>query len=276
MPLPRVIPPPNRTVLYALCAWAGGVQGQVPAKLEPTMSTPTMMKVEIWSDIACPFCYIGKREFEEAMDRFPAKDKVVVEWKSFQLDPSAPKRSADDMYTMLEKKKGGTREQMKAMVSGIVDRAKTLGLDYNMEKAVMVNTFDAHRLIQLAKTKGLGDAMEERLFKGYFTDGADLSDQTMLQRLGEEVGLAESDVAALWTGNAFGEAVKADGSEGQQLGVRGVPFFVIDRKYAVSGAQASDHFLGALQQAWNERPTAVLQEVGGADGAACDPQGHCD
>ena len=180
------------------------------------------------------------------------------------------------MYTMLEKKKGGTREQMKAMVGGIVDRAKTLGLDYNMEKAVMVNTFDAHRLIQLAKTKGLGDAMEERLFKAYFTEGADLSDHATLQRMGEEVGLAESEMSALWTGNTFGEAVQADGLEGQQLGVRGVPFFVIDRKYAVSGAQASDHFLGALQQAWNARPAPVWQEVGGADGAVCDPQGHCD
>lgn len=257
----------------ALAGWAQGPQG---ASAEPIKHTTMKMKVEIWSDIACPFCYIGKREFENALDRFPDKERVEVVWKSFQLDPSAPKRSDEDMYDMLLKKKGGTREQMKSMVSGVVERARTVGLEYNMDKAVMVNTYDGHRLIQLAKSKGLGDAMEERLFKAHFIDGADLSDHATLQRMGEEAGLRTDDVTALWSGDVFGDAVRADIAEAQRIGVRGVPFFVLDGKYAVSGAQAADHFLGALQQAWAERPAPVLQELGSADGAACDPAGNCE
>ena len=233
------------------------------------------MKVRIWSDVLCPYCYIGKREFENALSRFPAKDSIVVEWKSFQLDPSAPKRSSDDMYTMLAKKYGRTREQARGMVQGVVDRARTVGLDYDMDKAVMANSYDAHRLIQLAKTKGRGDAIEERLFKAHFMEGVDIADQAALQRLGEEVGLSKGDIEALWAGDAFGDAVRSDIQQAQRIGVRGVPFFVIDDKYAVSGAQASDHFLGALQQAWSERPAAVLKEVPGAGGAACDPAGNC-
>lgn len=257
-------------------AFAGCAQGPQDKPIELPKHTTMNMKVEIWSDIACPFCYIGKREFENALARFPHKERVDVQWKSFQLDPSAPKRSDEDMYTMLAKKKGGTREQMKGMVAGVVERARTVGLDYDMEQAVMVNTYDGHRLIQLAKSKGLGDAMEERLFKAHFVEGADLSDQAVLQRMGEEAGLAPADVAALWPGDEFGDAVRADIAEAQRIGVRGVPFFVIDGKYAVSGAQAADHFLGAMQQAWSERPAPVLQELGNADGAACDPAGNCD
>lgn len=242
-------------------------------KPEQHMAPPGKMKVEIWSDVLCPFCYIGKREFENALARFPAREHVEVEWKSFQLDPSAPERAEGDMFDMLARERGGTREQAKAMVGGVVERARSLGLDYRMEQAVMVNSYDAHRLIQLAKSRGLGDAMEERLFKGYFTEGADLSDHATLQRLGEKVGLPAQDVAALWAGDAFGDAVRADGSEGRRIGLRGVPFFVIVGKYAVSGAQADAHFLGALQQAWGERP-APLIEVSGADGPRAIPKGN--
>ena len=256
---------------------SGIAQGPATNSAQPSKPTTMKMKVEIWSDIACPFCYIGKREFEHALARFPDKEQVDVVWKSFQLDPSAPKRAEGDMYDMLVKKRGSTREQTKAMVGGIVERARTLGLDYQMDKAVMVNTYDGHRLIQLAKGKGLGDAMEERLFKAHFVEGADLSDQATLQRMGEEAGLTAQDVAALWADDAFGDAVRADILEAQRIGVRGVPFFVLDGKYAVSGAQAEEHFLGALQQAWAERPAPVLQELGGADdGPVCDPAGNCD
>ncbi len=256
-----------------LMAGCGVSTAQAPPASAP--ESPRIMKVEIWSDVMCPFCYIGKREFENALARFPEKDNVVVEWKSFQLDPTAPKRSPEDMYTMLAKKYGKSRDEAKGMVQGVVDRAKTVGLHYEMDKAVMANSYDAHRLIQLAKSKGKGDAIEERLFKAHFMEGADIADTATLQRLGEEVGLDKAEVAALWTGDAFGDAVRSDIQMAQRIGVRGVPFFVVDNKYAVSGAQASDHFLGALQQAWNERPAPVLKEVGGADGAVCDPAGNC-
>ncbi len=211
------------------------------------------MKVQIWSDVVCPYCYIGKREFERALVQFPHKDEVEVEWKSFELDREAPVRSPDDMYDHLAKKYGRTREQAKEMVAGVVERASTVGLEYNMDKVVMGSSFDAHRLIQLAKTQGKGDEAEERLFKAHFILGEHIGDRAKLREIGEEIGLNGADVQAMLESDAFTEAVHADEYEAQQIGVRGVPFFVIGNKYAVSGAQQSSHFLGALNQAWSER-----------------------
>lgn len=211
------------------------------------------MTIEIWSDVVCPFCYIGKREFETALKEFAHKDEVTVIWKSFELDPNAPMRSEHDMYGMLVSKYGGSREDAKARVQGVVQRAKTVGLEYQMDKAVLGSSFDAHRLIQFAKTKGKGDAVEERLFKAYFTEGAHIADHGTLVRLAREVGLDQKEVTDMLGSARFTEEVRADEREAQQLGVRGVPFFVIDRKYGVSGAQQSAHFLGALEQAWKER-----------------------
>jgi len=212
-----------------------------------------MMKVEIWSDVVCPFCYIGKREFENALAQFPHKDDVQVEWKSFELDREAPVRAEDDMYTMLAKKYGRTREEAKGMVAGVVERAKTVGLEYDMEHAVMGSSLDAHRLIQFAKTKGKASEAEERLFKAHFVLGEHIGDRSVLKRIAEEIGLDGKEVEEMLASPAFTQAVHGDEYEAQQIGVSGVPFFVLDRKYAVSGAQASDHFLGALQQAWAER-----------------------
>lgn len=251
-----------------------GTVAQDPAPVQQPINhtTTRTMKVSIWSDVMCPFCYIGKREFDNALARFPNKENIVIEWKSFQLDPSAPKRSEEDMYTMLAKKYGKSRDEAKGMVQGVVDRAKTVGLHYDMDRAVMANSYDAHRLSQLAKTVGKGHALEELLFQAQFLNGVDISDHAELEKMGAQVGLDPAAVKALWTSDAYGDAVRADIAEAQRIGVRGVPFFVIDDKYAVSGAQASDHFLGALTQAWSERPAPVLQEVGGGDAAAvCDP-----
>jgi len=211
------------------------------------------MTVEIWSDVVCPFCYIGKREFEKALSQFPERENVRVIWKSFELDPNAPAKSELDMYGMLVDKYGGTREDAKARVAGVVERAKTVGLDYNMDIAVIGNSFDAHRVLQFAKTKGLGDAMKERLFKAYFTEGAQLADVPTLIKLASEVGLDGSEAATVLSSTAFTDEVRADEREAQQIGVRGVPFFVIDRKFSVSGAQQSDAFLGALKQGWEAR-----------------------
>lgn len=211
------------------------------------------MKIQIWSDVVCPYCYIGKREFEQALEQFPHKDQVEVEWKSFELDREAPVRSPDDMYEMLAKKYGRTREQAREMVAGVVERARSVGLQYNMEKAVMGSSFDAHRLIQYAKTKGKGDAAEERLFRAHFILGEHIGDHAKLKEIAQEIGLDGNAAEALLKTDAFTEAVHADEYEAQQIGVRGVPFFVLDGKYAVSGAQPSRHFLGALKQAWSER-----------------------
>lgn len=212
-----------------------------------------MMKVQIWSDVVCPYCYIGKREFEHALAQFPYKDQVEVEWKSFELDREAPEHSPDDMYDHLAKKYGRTREQAKDMVAGVVERARTVGLHYDMDRAVIGNSFLAHRLIQFAKTKGLGDAAEERLFSAYFERGEHIADRAVLRAIAAEIGLDGAEAAAVLACDDFTEAVHGDEYEAQQIGVRGVPFFVLDNKYAVSGAQPAEHFLGALSQAWSER-----------------------
>lgn len=211
------------------------------------------MKVKIWSDVVCPYCYIGKREFENALSQFEHKDEVEVEWKSFELDREAPVRSPDDMYDHLAKKYGRTREQAKEMVSGVVDRARSVGLAYDMEHTIMGSSFDAHRLIQFAKTKNKGNEAEERLFKAHFILGEHIGDRAVLKKIAEEIGLDGKEVEEVLASDTFTEAVHADEYEAQQIGVGGVPFFVLDDKYAVSGAQSSDHFLGALQQAWTER-----------------------
>ncbi len=240
-------------VLLPACAQQAPEPVEIPAKDPSIPLSQAPMTVEIWSDVVCPFCYIGKREFEKALAQFPQRDDVQVIWKSFELDPSAPAKSELDMYGMLVDKYGGTREDAKARVAGVVQRAKTVGLDYNMDIAVIGNSFDAHRVLQFAKTKDLGDAMKERLFKAYFTEGAQLADVPTLIELASEVGLDGGEVASMLSTTAFTDEVRADEREAQQIGVRGVPFFVIDRKFSVSGAQQSEAFLGALQQGWDAR-----------------------
>lgn len=211
------------------------------------------MIVEIWSDVVCPFCYIGKREFEGALARFEHRDQVEVVWKSFELDPAAPERSEQDTYGMLAAKYGGTRDDAKARVQGVVERARSVGLDYDMDAAVIGSSFHAHRLIQYAKTQDKGAEAEERLFRAYFTEGQHIADKAVLLRLGTEIGLGPDAVEQVLASAQYTDAVRADEREAQRIGVRGVPFFALDRKYGVSGAQSSDHFLEALQRTWAER-----------------------
>ena len=227
----------------------GGQNSPTDARQQTKMEKELV--VEVWSDVVCPFCYIGKRELEAALARFPERDKVRVVWRSFELDPSAPTRSPEDMYGMLASKYGITREEASSRVQGVVDRARTVGLNYRMDIAVMGSSFDAHRVLQLAKSKGKGDAMKERLFKAYFCEGAHLADGPTLVRLAGEVGIETAEVTALLASDAFTDAVRTDEAEARRIGVRGVPFFVFDRRLSVSGAQHSSTFLGALQQAWD-------------------------
>lgn len=211
------------------------------------------MKVEIWSDVVCPFCYIGKREFENALAEFPHRDSVEVIWRSFELDPRAPQRSELDMYGMLVEKYGGSRSDAKARVEGVVQRGRTVGIEYKMDIAVIGSSFDAHRLLQLAKTKGLGDVAKERLLKAYFTEGAHIADHSTLVRLGSEIGLTEKEVKAMLASKEFTEEVRKDERDAHLAGVRGVPFFLIDGEASVSGAQQSEVFLDALGNAWMSR-----------------------
>ncbi len=246
------------TGLFLSCmVLSGTIRAQEPPSIrvmkEKEEMTTGRMKVEIWSDVVCPFCYIGKREFEQALSQFPQRDSIEVVWRSFELDPRAPQRSEFDMYGMLVEKYGGTREDAKARVDGVVQRGKTVGIDYQMEKAVIGSSFDAHRLLQLAKTKDLGEAAKERLFKAYFTEGAHIADHATLIRLGKEIGLEEKEVKAMLASQDFTDAVRADERAAHLVGVRGVPFFLINGEVQVSGAQQSAAFLEALERAWRTR-----------------------
>ncbi|MRX41637.1 DsbA family oxidoreductase [Flavobacterium sp. LC2016-23] len=206
------------------------------------------MKIEIWSDIMCPFCYIGKRQLETALAEFP-NEEFEIEWKSFQLDPTISPEPGKDVYTYLAERKGMSVEQSKEIHKGVAERAKSVGLDYHFDKAVISNSFTAHRIIQLAKTKKLGGEMEEIFFKAYFTDGKDLNDGPTLLELAEKAGLDKAEtLKVLENENLFLSDVHTDIMEAQQFGVQGVPFFAFDRKYAVSGAQPVETFVETIKE----------------------------
>lgn len=233
------------------------------------------MKVEIWSDVMCPFCYIGKRRFEHALAKFPHKDEVEVEWKSFQLDPSIKSEPGKNINQYLAERKGWSLEQARQINSQVTETAATLGLHYDFDKAVVANSFDAHRFAHLAAAQGRGDAAEEALFKAYFTEGKDVSDHETLAQLGSSIGLDGTVVKQTLESDAYAADVRKDIYEAQTLGARGVPFFVLDRKYAVSGAQPEDTFEKALEQAyagWKQAPK--LNAVDG-DASVCTPDGTC-
>jgi len=241
------------------------------------MQATPKMKVEVWSDIMCPFCYIGKRNYESALAQFADRDHIEIVWKSFQLDPSIPEKTeGENVFRYLAQRKGISYEQSVQMHQGVVQTAKNAGLEYNFDKAVVANSFKAHRMIQLAKTKGLGDQAEERLFYAYFTEGKNFGNPEVLMELGKEIGLTETDVQEALTDETYAQKVKADIQEAGGLGVNGVPFFVFDRKYAISGAQPPAAFLQALQQAFAEwqkdNPVAMLDIQ---EGAICTPDGNC-
>jgi len=218
------------------------------------MTTVPKMKVEVWSDIMCPFCYIGKRNYEAALEQFADRNNVEIEWHSFQLDPTIPAHTEKKagVYQYLADRKGISYEQSVKMHERIIQTAKDAGLTYHLDKAIVANSYDAHKMIQLAKTKGLGDAAEERLFLAYFTEGADMGDPEQLLKLGKEIGLPEADILGALESDGYAYLVKQDIQEAQSIGVTGVPFFVFNRKYAVSGAQPPQIFLQTLEQSFKE------------------------
>ncbi len=204
------------------------------------------MKVEIWSDVMCPFCYIGKRRFEQALALFPGRDAVTIEWKSFQLDPDAKTIPDKSVNEYLAERKGWSLDYTRRVQAQVTAMAKEAGLVYDFDKAVVANSFDAHRLSHLAKRHGRQDAMEERLFQAYFTEGKNTADHETLTALAAEIGLDEAEVRSMLAGNAYADAVENDIFEARQVGARGVPFFVFDERYAVSGAQPTELFLQVL------------------------------
>ena len=216
------------------------------------------MKIDIWSDIMCPFCYIGKRKLETALQQFEHKADVSINWHSFQLDPGIQYEEGKDLHTYLAERKGQTREWSVMVHKQMTETAKKEGLEYNFDKAIIANSFDAHRLIQLAKTHGLGDAAEEQLFKAYFTDGRNVSDHNTLLQIGIEIGLRAVEVGEMLNSDAFAEDVHKDIMQAQRLGVRGVPFFLLDEQLGISGAQPVEVFTDGLQKAWALHEKAMV------------------
>ncbi len=235
------------------------------------------MKIEIWSDVMCPFCYIGKRNFEKALTQFAEKEKIEIVWKSFQLDSSVPDIANESYEEYLVKRKGLSAEQVKGMLQNVTQMAREAGLDYHFDRSVMVNSLKAHRLIQFAKTRKLGDEAEERLFHAFFTEGKSIADIDTLTQLGVEIGLDATELQAAFTDEQYAYQVNQDIQEARQIGVNGVPFFVFNRKYAISGAQPPQAFLETLRKSFDEwqklnpQPKLNIQQ-----GNSCSIDGVCE
>lgn len=235
------------------------------------------MKVEIWSDVICPFCYIGKRRFEAALAQFPDKDKVELEWKSYQLAPDAVTNPEKNIHQYLAGHKGISLQQATAMNTQVAAMAQQAGLHYDFDKAIPANTMKAHQLAHFAKQYGKQNEAEEILFRSYFTEGKNIDDLDTLLQLGNEIGLDAGKLKTALENGDFETEVQADMEEAYQIGVRGVPFFVFNRKYAVSGAQNTSTFLQTLETAfdeWRKANEATQLEV--VEGQTCDINGHCN
>lgn len=210
------------------------------------------MKIEVWSDFGCPFCYIGKRRLERALESFSHRDEIELVYRSFELDPGAPKDTESSIHELLAVKYGLSLEQAKESNRNVAQQAQTEGLTHNFDTIIPTNTFDAHRLAHYAGEQGKAKEMTERLFRAYFTDSLHIGDRDTLVRLAEEVGLDGAAVREVLEQNTYADAVREDENEARRLGIRGVPFFVLRGKYAVSGAQPLEIFQGALLRAWED------------------------
>ena len=221
------------------------------------------LRIDVWSDVVCPWCYIGKRRLEAALDRFEHTGEVEVHWHSFQLDPSHPKGERRPVFETLEQKTGAPPAQVRAMTRQVTELAAAEGLSYDLERAVSVNTIDAHRLSHLAAAHGLGDQMHERLLRAHLCEGETVDDPDTLVRLGTEIGVPEDEIVRTLNSDAYADAVQADFDEARRYGATGVPFFVLNRTYGLSGAQPTETFLSALRTAYADggatvRPPATL------------------
>lgn len=210
------------------------------------------MLIEVWSDIACPFCYIGKRRLQAALARFPQRDDIRVEWRSFQLQPQLVTDASRRINEYLAATKGMPLAQVEQMQARVQEMGAGEGIAFAMDRVVVANTFNAHRLLQWAQAEGRGDAMKERLMRAYFEEGANVDDADTLRALAVEAGLDSAQAATLLAGDGFADEVRRDIAEARQQRISGVPFFVLDRAYAISGAQPPELFDQALARAYGE------------------------
>ncbi|SCY75422.1 protein disulfide-isomerase [Flavobacterium anhuiense] len=235
------------------------------------------MKIEIWSDVICPFCYIGKRNFEAALEQFDHKEQIEVVWKSFLLDPSISEQSSESYHQYLTKRKNMPLEQVNAMLANVTQMAKQSGLDYHLDQSIIVNSQKAHQLIQFSKTKKLGDKAEELLFLAFFTDVKNIADTESLVKIGLELGLDEIELKSIFDDQKYKYEITQDIQEAQNIGISGVPFFLFDRKYAVSGAQPSQVFLETLNTSFTKwrasNPKTPIQVIQGSN---CSLEDGCN
>lgn len=234
------------------------------------------MRVEVWSDIACPWCWVGKRRLEGALSRFAHADRVEVVWRAFELDPSAPKVRDDGMSyaERLGRKYGTSTAQAEQMIRRMTDTAAQDGIVMRFDRAQPGNTFDAHRLLHLAHARGVQDALKERLFRAYLGEGEAIGDHPTLARLAGDVGLDVDEATAVLATDTYTKEVRADEREAASLGVSGVPFFALAGRYGVSGAQPVDALLQVLDRAWEETmEDRRLEAVTPDEGAVCGPAG---
>ena len=233
------------------------------------------MEINIWSDVRCPFCYIGKRKFEAALEKFPQRDELSINWRSFELDPNLKTQPQTSTVDYFVQNKGVDRQQATQMLGQATQMAKEVGLDFDLDKAVLANSFNAHRLIQMAKSKDLGNEIEEALFKAHFTDGKNVDDTDTLVEIGTSIGMQEQEVRKVIESDAFDYEVRQDQLDARNIGVQGVPFFVLNNKYAVSGAQSPEAFLQTIEKAYaeykQETPGLIIDK-----GDSCSTDGTCD
>lgn len=247
----------------------GSDTSRMLSRYPPLMAT---LPIHIWSDIACPWCYVGKRRLEAALTRFQHRDQVAITWRAFELDPSAP-RIADSSISYaarLAKKYGGPISQAEAMIQRMTETAKADGLDFRFDIIKPGNTFDAHRLLHLALERGKQDAVKERFLRAYMSEGRAIGDPSVLNQLATEAGLDTDEVASVLASDTHARDVRKDQEQARSLGISGVPFFLIGR-YGVSGAQPADALLQVLERAWAELPPAPESII--ADGSVCGPDG---
>lgn len=211
------------------------------------------VEVEIWSDVACPWCYVGKRRFEDALSSFEHAGEVRIVWRSFELDPEAPQERTGDRAARIAEKYGITVERARELERDLVATAAGDGLEFRFDIARSGSTFDGHRLVHLAAEHGLQDAMKERLLSAYFTEGELIGDEPTLVRLAEQVGLAGEEAARVLAGERFSEEVREDERTAREIGISAVPTFVVNRAIGVSGAQPPEVLLDLLREGWTRR-----------------------
>ena len=237
------------------------------------------MKIEVWSDFVCPFCYIGKRRLEAALEEFSHQEHVFIEYKSYELDPDAKVNSRMTMNELLAEKYGMSIEKVKEMNENVIRQAADVGLIYNFDNLQPTNTFDAHRLTQYATKQNKGNEMTERLLKAHFTESAHIGDHHTLIKLAVEIGLDQEEVGAILQTCKNTKNVRHDEEQAKEMGVQGVPFFVFNEKYAVSGAQPIEVFSEVLEKVWeeeNEQPTIKSRQPTTTDTTYCCEGESCN